>query len=253
MKVFVSHIHEEREIAILLKTWIEDSFLGQIDVFVSSDADDIPAGARWLEKINTALNDSKLFLVIVSPTSLLRPWINFETGCSWIKGVPVIPICHSGLTETELSSPPSQFQALNADGGDFPKALLTAIAKYHGIQKIPQLDFSAMANALSEVLSMNATTKSERLIEDASIQSSTQLNDEEVKILVLMCNNGGANSLVARQISQLTGVHVERVNFHLANLEKGGFVYGAHFYTERDSEYQLDHSGRQFLIENGHI
>ena len=55
MNVFISHISEEAHIAKVLKEWIESSFLGQCDVFVSSDKEDIPAGSKWLDQIDTAL------------------------------------------------------------------------------------------------------------------------------------------------------------------------------------------------------
>jgi len=38
MKVFISHISEEKELAFVLKEWIETTFLGQLSVFVSSEA-----------------------------------------------------------------------------------------------------------------------------------------------------------------------------------------------------------------------
>jgi hypothetical protein len=55
MKLFISHISEEASLALVLKDWIESSFAGQCQVFVSSDKDDIPAGSRWLDEIDKAL------------------------------------------------------------------------------------------------------------------------------------------------------------------------------------------------------
>ena len=77
MKIFISHISEEAPIALVLKNWIESSFIGQCDVFVSSDLDDIPAGSKWLKKIEQALDSAVVIVVLCSPLSLLKPWINF--------------------------------------------------------------------------------------------------------------------------------------------------------------------------------
>ena len=52
MIIFMSHITEEAPIAEVLKDWIESSFLGQCEVFVSSDRDSMPAGSKWLEEID---------------------------------------------------------------------------------------------------------------------------------------------------------------------------------------------------------
>ena len=97
MIVFISYISEEKSLALVFKKWIESSFLGQITVFVSSDPQSIPAGNKWREDITSALNESKLLIILYSPRSKTRPWISFEAGCGWIKDIPIIPICHSNL------------------------------------------------------------------------------------------------------------------------------------------------------------
>src|ERR1044072_1906616 len=108
-KIFLSHISEEAPLAKVLKEWIESTFAGQCEVFVSSDKSSNPPGSRWLDLIDSALTDSKAFIVLCSPSSLRRPWINFETGCGWIKRVPVIPLCHSGQKSGQLPMPISLF------------------------------------------------------------------------------------------------------------------------------------------------
>ncbi|MBO2661846.1 MULTISPECIES: hypothetical protein [Shewanella] len=40
--VFISHITEERELAMILSTEIKKSFLGMLDTFVSSDGASLP-------------------------------------------------------------------------------------------------------------------------------------------------------------------------------------------------------------------
>jgi len=95
LNIFISHISEEASIAEVLKDWIESTFLGQSEVFASSDTDDLPARNKWIDEIDQALDSAVAFLVLCSPASLKRPWIHLETGWGWIKGLPIIPICHS--------------------------------------------------------------------------------------------------------------------------------------------------------------
>ena len=71
MNVFISHITEESSIARELKKYIENKFLCQIKVFVSSDVRDLTPGHRWLEKIETALKECNILLIICSPSSLI--------------------------------------------------------------------------------------------------------------------------------------------------------------------------------------
>ncbi len=128
MSIFISHINEESRIAIVLKEWIESTFADQCKVFVRSDNEDLPAGSRWLDQITAALEDSRVLITICSPNSIVRPWINFETGCAWIKGIQVIPVCHSGLLKSKLPNPLSMFQALDLDQKDFCKLLFSGVA-----------------------------------------------------------------------------------------------------------------------------
>lgn len=94
--VFISHITEEKEMAMELKKLIEESFLGMLDVFVSSDENSISSGSKWLDNITSALSSCAIELILCSPNSVKRPWINFEAGAGWVRDIPVIPLCHSG-------------------------------------------------------------------------------------------------------------------------------------------------------------
>ena len=70
--IFLSHIHEEKELALLLKQAIENEFSGFVDVFVSSDGVSIPAGANFLKKIEAGLVACIGAIYLISPTSVRR-------------------------------------------------------------------------------------------------------------------------------------------------------------------------------------
>jgi hypothetical protein len=40
-----------------------------------------------------------------------RPWLNFESGSGWVKGLNVVPICYKGLRRDQLPDPLHIFQA----------------------------------------------------------------------------------------------------------------------------------------------
>ena len=163
-EVFISHIHEESGLALVVKDWIESTFAGRLAVFVGCGGKDIPSGAKWLEKIDDAVRSSKLLLVLCSPVSILRPWINFEIGCAWNKRIRVIPICHSGLRRDSLPQPLCTFQALNLEGLEFPKNLFESIAQLFNIPKIPRIIFSEMENEISEAIKTISIPNEEGLI-----------------------------------------------------------------------------------------
>jgi hypothetical protein len=113
--VFISHIGEEIELAILLSEEIKSAFSGIHDTFVSSDSESIPSGSRWLDKIDAALEKAAVMIILCSPQSIRRPWINFEAGTAWIRRIPLIPLCHSGLAKTQLPTPLSALESSDLD------------------------------------------------------------------------------------------------------------------------------------------
>jgi len=113
-KIFISHISEEAELALTIKSSLANDFLGLVDVFASSDTASIAAGANWLEELEAALQDAKSLLVLCSKASLNRPWVNFEVGAAWIRKIPIIPICHSGIGPRDLPIPLSLLQGVRA-------------------------------------------------------------------------------------------------------------------------------------------
>ncbi|MGD9825432.1 toll/interleukin-1 receptor domain-containing protein [Desulfobacter sp.] len=140
--VFLSHISEERELAVHFKSLIEDSFLDLIDVFVSSDDRSIGLGQKWLDDITHALNVCTVELVLCSPVSVKRPWINFEAGAGWIRGIPVVPLCHSGMEPGKLPIPLNLLQAAKLTETSSLKLVFPVLANALG-SRTPTVDFSA--------------------------------------------------------------------------------------------------------------
>jgi hypothetical protein len=140
--VFISHISEEAPLAHSLKSWIEATFPDQVSVFVSSDLVSIQAGDEWYDKIMEALGTTSVFIVVCSPTSLERPWVNFETGVAAYRDVRIIPICHRGIVPGKLPQPLHRFQGIDISHAPMPTQLMTPIAKMLAMKlhAIPEAD-----------------------------------------------------------------------------------------------------------------
>jgi TIR domain len=126
--VFISHITEEKSIAAALKALIEKTFQNLVTVFVSSDPTSNPIGGQWLDAITGALKECAVEIILISPESIKRPWINFEAGCGWIRGVPVIPLCHSGMDFGRLPAPLNRLNGALATDESQLKNVFPAIA-----------------------------------------------------------------------------------------------------------------------------
>jgi hypothetical protein len=132
-EIFISHIHEESKLGAVVKSWMTDAFHGNATPFLSSDKQDLPAGSRWLDVIESQIAESGVMISLLSPTSLARPWVNIELGAAWKGGVSIIPLCNSGLTATALPRPFGDFTALTLDDASAAKNLIAGVAKALGL------------------------------------------------------------------------------------------------------------------------
>ena len=88
-----------------MKKFIERIFAGAVDVFVSTHEWSLQPGDLWESKIRKELKNSKMILVLLSKDSITRPWINFEAGAAWLKGIILIPMMHRGFTSADFIPP----------------------------------------------------------------------------------------------------------------------------------------------------
>lgn len=152
-KTFISHISEETEIAKYLKKSLTDDFLGMTEVFVSSDRETIAAGENWLKSIEQALRESSLMIVLCSPASISRPWINFEAGAAWMRDIPLIPICHLGLLPSDLPMPLSLRQGLRISDAEGLQSLYLRVAECLSLPRSPKCDFKKLSIELTQLAS----------------------------------------------------------------------------------------------------
>lgn len=81
MGVFISWAIEgslSHSMALHIKKWLPDVFVGQVECFVSST--DISAGSVWLDELFGQLESSQAGVVCVTRESMSRGWMLFEAG-----------------------------------------------------------------------------------------------------------------------------------------------------------------------------
>ena len=152
--VFISHISDESELAQWLKATLDRDFLGGLEIFVSSDRSTIEAGRRWLDEVHDALKAADLQIVLCSGASVGRPWVNFEAGAVWLRGIPVVPACHSGL-EPQALHPLNMLQAVVLSRPEGPAKLYDAVAAAMGL-RAPSVDFAAIATEAGAIEAKSA-------------------------------------------------------------------------------------------------
>jgi hypothetical protein len=150
-RLFVSHISEERKTAERFKTALNRDFLGMIEVFVSSDTESIAAGEEWLRSIEKALRECSAFVILCSPESIRRPWVNFEAGAAWMQDVDLLPVCHGGLLPRDLKMPFSLKHGVALTDADGPRRLYKRIAEIVGCD-LPDRNFETLATEFKSIV-----------------------------------------------------------------------------------------------------
>ena len=150
--VFVTHVaNVDAPLAKALRAEISHDFAGAIDTFVSSDLESIPAGERWFPHLMGQLAKAKLQVLLLGPDAIARPWVYFEAGAAWAKGIVQVPICHSGVDRGGLQRPLSELTAGNLDSPAFLRSLYEQLAKKAN-QNVPTgVDFAELSRKLIEV------------------------------------------------------------------------------------------------------
>jgi hypothetical protein len=150
LQLFLSYRSVESRLADALREHLVQDFIGLVEPFVASDLTSVAAGTYWVEEIIKALRRAQLHIVICSPDSVGRPWINYEVGATGILGVPVIPLCHSGLLYHQLPVPLGA-----AEGGVLtdPSALKKVYSRVAALlgSCVPKVDFAAYAAELARI------------------------------------------------------------------------------------------------------
>jgi hypothetical protein len=113
--IFISHITEEKPVALVLQAYLRKAFDGDIRVFVSSDSRSIGGGKKWFDHIIQSLRTSRVILVLVSQESRRREWINFEAGFGDGGESLVIPVSIKSFPLGQLSFPLAGYQGRGVD------------------------------------------------------------------------------------------------------------------------------------------
>lgn len=112
-KFFISHYTEDRDIAEVLSTLLKKITLNQIECWFSSDTSELGGfkpGDIWFNKILEKIISSKALVVIITPDSVNRPWLYYESGMAQsLDSCEVMPIC-VGIKPDTIPNPLKMYQ-----------------------------------------------------------------------------------------------------------------------------------------------
>jgi TIR domain len=71
---------------------------------------------KWLERVKKELQVADVVVLMLSPRSVDRPWINIEWGAAWIlERADILPALYSGLTADDLPKPFGDDRAIDIE------------------------------------------------------------------------------------------------------------------------------------------
>lgn len=175
--IFISHINEERPLALRLQKLFETALSPQPPVFVSSDYDSIKSGEEWYRAILEGIRRSEAVVVLLSPESIDRRWINFEAGFGLGQESKVIPVVWRGLTKGEVRLPLGQLHARELTDREECATLLRHLAAIFHLERNEAVvgEFIADAERLQETIpscGLKATVFRQGRIVGLSIQNT---------------------------------------------------------------------------------
>lgn len=119
-KIFISHARNDTKLALMIKKLLRKRFpkgsKPTLDIFCSSDIRDIEGGKQWFAAIMKALRESRVCISLLTPHSIFRPWVLFETGGAHTRSIAkpnrlrMFPVCAYGITPSALPGPLKQIQ-----------------------------------------------------------------------------------------------------------------------------------------------
>ncbi|MDK2092062.1 toll/interleukin-1 receptor domain-containing protein [Aliarcobacter butzleri] len=251
--IFISHITEEKEVAIIIKSLIEEIFPKQTEIFVSSDGVSITAGTKWLDEIGNALNKTNLLITLCSDISIKRPWINFELGAGWTKGVPIIPICYLGITKNQLPQPIAMLQAMDLVDDNSLKYMFEGIAKHLGLSLGKRIDYKSMIEEVNESFEKVKYAKSNNKTKniDENKQDNTFLSEIEIEILKYFMNDDDENSINMLYVI-FDKISKGEIKYYVDELCNKKLLHCT-YYLNSPEDYSITHEGRAYLIKNDYL
>ena len=161
--IFISHAATDEPIANVLKAEVDRVFANGVYVFASSVPGVMTPSSDWLNSIKENLDKAKAVVVLVTPTSINRPWIWFEVGASWSKMSDgqgtIYPLCAPEIEFSELPEPLNRLQALSLGKAEHIKLFFQTLCDQFGFGNMKGFKGSAIKSRLPKYSELKLDSK----------------------------------------------------------------------------------------------
>lgn len=154
-RIFLSHDHRDKAIAKIFARTLSRITLGQLDVWFSSDPSSL-GGIQpgvWLAQIREHLAESRAVIPLLTPSSIVRPWLLFETGFGASRAeCEVIPIAVGINSLSDIPFPLAMYQVFGVTGYDSFRDVVARILHLYDIKFDEEMAASILKKAISEIV-----------------------------------------------------------------------------------------------------
>jgi len=161
-KIFLSHDHQDDGLARVLAGVLSRVTLRQLDVWFSSDesaSGGMRPGKMWVEEIRRQLEASKAIIVLITPASISKPWILFESGFgAAIPHCDVIPLC-IGISTEEVPFPLAMYQGYQLADYESLKTFVSKLLKRYHISFDEEMAKPVLERAITEFTRLSGASR----------------------------------------------------------------------------------------------
>ena len=113
-RIFLSHAVADTAIAEYLETTIRQN-IRNVYVFRTTRTGQIPTGTVWFSTILKELKSANKYVVLLTPWSMSRPWVCFESGAAWMTGKKLVAVVAGGMSKRDVVEPLKYLQLLSLE------------------------------------------------------------------------------------------------------------------------------------------
>jgi hypothetical protein len=187
--VFISHDTRDAEIAEAFGDLVTNVGMGFLEIFRSSDrkgTQGIEYGAEWYQNVMERLDNSTTVVALLTPQSVGRPWILYETGVAIGKSDKTVFGLALGMGISEASQGPfSNFQNSGDGKDDLIKLLVQLISKHVPKMKLDHDYISTKVDEFKEKMKkLLPKSESGKALKKPDEEEGTLKLFQEIKLMI---------------------------------------------------------------------
>lgn len=173
--VFISHCVLDSDLAKSVSRTLKTLSLGQIRTWYSTSdnyEEGFAPGDVWFARICNEITQCKILVVLLTPNSIDKPWIYFESGIA--KGSPdtrVMPLC-IGINKDDIKPPLSHIQLYQLSDYDSAKSFVDVLFNTLGINFYEEISKLQIQNLVVETENRLVIKKGFRVNKEFEIETA---------------------------------------------------------------------------------